>query len=265
MRFVQKQAALKAFYYLISVDGVISEEEMDCYRTIGKELDPEQFEGYCTEVVESCEAQLGSGIDPEDRYELVLEGIDQELLLKEEDPETGIPSRLLVWDMLVIAFSNQEYSAIERKVIKHIVRITGMDHDIFLEMEQTMKASVAVERELDCLKQSDRPYGEVAPIVEELEKRRKGMTESIKQLIEDEEYAPVEKINLPGAVLHEGVSKAKETIVSGTTAIGQKTAHATKSVAETLGSRAKKIFPVRKGKEAESTGVDHAQDPDKEE
>ena len=47
--------------------------------------------------------------------------------------------RLLVWNMLVIAFSNKNYSSFERKLIKHIVRVWNMDRTVFLEMEQIIK------------------------------------------------------------------------------------------------------------------------------
>ena len=104
-------------------------------------------------------------------YEVVLEGVDKALAAQIDDPANGITVRLLVWDMLVIAFSNAEYSSYERKLVKHIVRVMGMDRSVFLEMEQIVKTNAAVENELTWINQSNRPYFEIRPIVDELERR----------------------------------------------------------------------------------------------
>ena len=54
--------------------------------------------------------------------------------------------RLLVWDLLTIAFSNADYAYAERKLIKHIVRVTGMEHSVFFEMEHSIKTVMALNK-----------------------------------------------------------------------------------------------------------------------
>ncbi len=51
----------------------------------------------------------------------------------------GVGVRLLIWNMLVIAFINGECTKDEKRLIKHVVRVTKMDKSVFLEMEQLMK------------------------------------------------------------------------------------------------------------------------------
>ena len=115
--------------------------------------------------------------------------------------------RLLVWNMLVIAFSNKNYSSFERKLIKHIVRVWNMDRTVFLEMEQIIKTHADIMAELEYTNQSNRPYSEVRPIVDELERRQKVVLNCAKQLIEDELYIPVEKSALPGNGLYVGAAQ----------------------------------------------------------
>lgn len=88
--------------------------------------------------------------------------------------------------MLAIAFSNDEYSDAERRMILHVVRITKMDRSVFLEMEQLIKTAISIKKEHIWVQTLYKPYAEVRPIVDELEKRQKVLVESAMALIEDE-------------------------------------------------------------------------------
>ena len=139
MILFEKKAAIKAFYYLMAVDGTIAADEVACFDEIGNELDPIEFPKYRDEVIDEYEQQIKTIIDDEDYYEVILEGVDKALSAQIDTAENGVSVRLLVWNMLVIAFSNKNYSSFERKLIKHIVRVWNMDRTVFLEMEQIIK------------------------------------------------------------------------------------------------------------------------------
>ena len=195
MILFQKESAIAVFYYLMSVDGQISEEELSCFDEIGNMLDHQDFPEYRDKVIQSCDSQLKNIIDEEDHYEVALEGVDQALAHRTDDLESGIPTRLLIWDMLVIAFSNLDYSQLERRLIKHVVRTMESDKSIFLEMEQLMQTDLSIDRELRWIEGSNRPYAEVKPVVEELNKRKEVIRTSAQALIDDELFTPIEKIN----------------------------------------------------------------------
>ena len=108
MILLEKRAAIKSFYYLMAVDGAVTADEIEYFDSIGAELDPEVFATYRDDLIAECELQLKNIIDEEDYYEVVLEGVDKALAAQIDDPANGITVRLLVWDMLVIAFSNAE-------------------------------------------------------------------------------------------------------------------------------------------------------------
>lgn len=257
MILLEKRAAIKSFYYLMAVDGAVTADEIECFDSIGAELDPEAFATYRDDLIAECELQLKNIIDEEDYYEVVLEGVDKALAAQIDDPANGITVRLLVWDMLVIAFSNAEYSSYERKLVKHIVRVMDMDRSVFLEMEQIIKTNAAVENELSWINRSNRPYSEIRPIVDELERRQKVVLTCARQLIEDELYSAVEKIALPGTGLYTGAVDMFSKVGGAFSGWGKKTAEATKAVTGNIGKQAKGLFSGKKAlKGPEETNAD---------
>ena len=260
MILLEKRAAIKSFYYLMAVDGAVTADEIECFDSIGAELDPEAFATYRDDMIAECELQLKNIIDEEDYYEVVLEGVDKALATQIDDPANGITVRLLVWDMLVIAFSNAEYSSYERKLIKHIVRVMDMDHSVFLEMEQIIKTNAAVENELSWINQSNRPYSEIRPIVDELERRQKVVLTCARQLIEDELYSSVEKIALPGTGLYTGAIEMFSKVGGAVSGWSKKTAEATKTVTGNISKQTKGLFGGKKalkGTEENSSDAEH--------
>ena len=244
---LNKRAAIKIFCYLMAADGAATADEQECFQTIGAELDPDGFCEYREQIVEEVDQQLHSGMEEEDSYELLLEGIDQELAAPAEG-KAGIGIRLLVWDLLTIAFSNADYASVERRLIKHVVRVTGMEYSVFFEMEHSMKTIAAIENEMNWIEQSTRPYAQVRPIVDELDKRRAAAMEGVRQLIEDEAHESVEKIKIP----HDSVvAKWGVNLASAGTELGGKVADATRSIAGTINKQKHKLFSHSKDAKAE--------------
>ena len=235
---LNKRAVLKIFYYLMVADGAATADEQECFQTIGSELDSDGFNEYREQIIEEVDRQLHSGMEEEDTYELLMEGIDRELVVPAES-NTGIGVRLLVWDLLTIAFSNADYAYAERKLIKHIVRVTGMEHSVFFEMEHSIKTVMALNKEINWIEQSAQPYAQVRPIVDELEKRRAAVMESVWQLIEDEAYESVKKIKMPKDSI---VAKLSANLASTGTELGGKVAGATRSFADAVNEQTHKLF-----------------------
>lgn len=255
MILFEKKATIKAFYYLMAVDEAITADEIACFDEIGNQLDPVEFPQYRDEVIDECEQQIKNVIDDEDHYEVVLEGVDKALSAQTEDAENGVSVRLVVWNMLVIAFSNKNYSSFERRFIKHIVRVLNMDRSVFLEMEQIIKTHADITSELEWINQSSRPYSEIRPLVDELERRQKTVLNCATQLIEDELYTPVEKSALPGNGLYLGaaemMSKFGTAVAQTTSTLGKKTAEMTRSI----GKQTKGLFGGRKSTKDEASVV----------
>jgi len=186
MKLVSAKNTIALFYYLMSVDSNVTEVELQKLDDIGAQTDADRYSDYRDEIIEQCEIQKQSVIDEEDYYDVISEGVDKALNGDIDEDEDVIASRLLIWNLLIIAYSDEEYHPNERRLIKHIVRTSGIPSSVFLEMELLIKSAKEVENERKWLSISNRPYSEIAPIIEELDKRIAYIAESAKNLIDDE-------------------------------------------------------------------------------
>ena len=132
MKLISVKNAVAIFYYLMSVDNVITEVEQQKLDEIGAEIDAEKYMSYRDEIIERCEKQKLLVIDDEDYYDVISEGVDKELYAEISVDEEVIASRLLIWDLLVISYCDEEYHHDERRLIKHIVRLSGVPTSVFL-------------------------------------------------------------------------------------------------------------------------------------
>lgn len=97
--------------------------------------------------------------------------------------DTFITPKLLVWDLLTIAYSDESYDERERKLLKYIVRKLGVDKAVFLEMESSMLTILDIEKEIAWIKTTDQPYLTIEARINELMKRKAVIFESVKDLI----------------------------------------------------------------------------------
>ena len=174
-------SVFKIIYYLMLSDrGVLTEEE-EKYREIAAGSGYEEAVKLSV-IEEECIAQIEKAVDEEDYFEVIREGIEQELRIFEEE-EAVITPEALVWDLIIVANSDMDYSDTERKLIKMVSRRLNVEKAVFLEMENAMETLVAIEKEEDWIKTTDRSYAEIDSVVKELERRKEAVLESIKELI----------------------------------------------------------------------------------
>ena len=166
----------------MAADGKIFHNEEEKFDAIGKELDPD-FVDHKEQIVKECQVQLDKVIDTEDYFDALREGIEDALLYMKTTDDTFITPKLLVWDLLTVAYSDEEYNETERKLIKYIVRKTNIDKAIFLEMESSILTLIDIEKELDWIKTTNKQYLVIEAMVNELKDRRNVIFESVKDLI----------------------------------------------------------------------------------
>lgn len=176
------------FCYLAMVDRDFSEDEKKKISEIGQAIDSWSFMTYKDEIFSKCEKQSKNIIDEEDYYDVISEGVDEIInsAKNAKDGERNISVRLLLWNLLVISFADNDFSPSERRLIKHIVRITNTEKSVFLEMEQLINTNHTIEKEISELSASYLPYTEVYPRIEELKERSKRIIEISTNLIADE-------------------------------------------------------------------------------
>jgi len=182
IKAISTRSALKIIYYLMAVDGEIFHSEEEKFDSIGKELDPD-FAQNKDQIVKECQAQLDKVIEAEDFYDVLQDGVEDALLMSRQTADSFITPKLLVWDLLTVAYSDESYDESERKLIKYIVRKTNIDKAVFLEMESSLLTLMDIEKELTWIKTTNRPYLVIEAMVNELADRKNVIFESVKDLI----------------------------------------------------------------------------------
>lgn len=176
------KSAIKIIYYLMAADGEIYHSEEEKFDSIGKELDP-KFAEHKEQIVKECRAQLDKVIDKDDYYDTLQDGIEDALINSKPTEDSFVTPKLLVWDLLTIAYSDENYDETERKLLKYVVRKTDIDKAVFLEMENSILTLMDVEKELNWIKTTEKPYLTIEAMVNELMERRSVIFESVKDLI----------------------------------------------------------------------------------
>ena len=233
-KVIAKEGALKAFYYLMSVDGVTTFEQ-ERFQEIGIELLGKTFSEANETIIAECEKAMNAVEADDERYDVIQEGIDQALSEVAKVIEDGVIPRLLVWNMLTLAHSDSDYSENENRLINHVVRMLQIDKSVLAEMKQLISAAHSVQEEKETLENSTRPYAEVRPLIDELEKRQQTIIEAAKYLIADDMVSDVteEEEKRENVVLTTG-KRIGESVMAGSKKVGESMA----PVAKELGAKA---------------------------
>lgn len=182
VKYIATRNALQIIYYLMAADGTVYHSEEEKFDAIGAALDP-NFADSKPAIIKDCQAQLEKVIDPEDYYDVLQDGVEDAIQSSNETADILIAPKLLVWNLLTIAYSDESYDETERKLIKYIVRKLQIDKAVFLEMESSILTILDIEKEIAWIKTTDRPYLTIEARVNELTKRQAVIFDSVKDLI----------------------------------------------------------------------------------
>ncbi len=174
--------ALKVFYYMIAVNGKIEPEEEERFDYLGYEIDS-KYEEHKEYVISVCKKQLEKIIDKDDYYDVIQDGVEEAILAFQESDNGFVPAKLVVWNLLTLAYSDGEYDEAEHKLMKYVARKVDISKDIYLEMENSYLTVKEIDREMEWIKDTDRPYRRIEKTVKELERREQAIVESARALI----------------------------------------------------------------------------------
>lgn len=181
-QLISSDNALKVIYYLIAADGQILQEELEKFDEIGASLDP-QFQENKDRILQECQAQLEKAIDEEDFYDVLQDGVDAALQSPAQGKNPILSPKMLLWDLLCVAYSDSDFAEIEQRLIKFVVRRLGIDKAVYLEMDQAVQTATELEQEANWLKTTSRPYQEVAEQIQEIKNREAAIFQSVTDLI----------------------------------------------------------------------------------
>ncbi|MDY5474889.1 MAG: hypothetical protein SPG00_07875 [Holdemanella porci] len=175
-------SALKIIYYLMSVDGSVSQEEKDKFDVLGNDF-VNDFASLKEILVEECKVSVVNTIDAVDYYDVVQEAVEDLLLTPIKSEDVCVSPKFVLWNLLAFAYSDENYAEAERRLIKYFVRKLNIDKAILLELESSLVTLMDLEKELAWIKTTDKPYLTIEAIVKELENRKRVIFESIKDII----------------------------------------------------------------------------------
>lgn len=179
---IAPQSAMKIFYYLMSIDRKITPEEEEKFDLIGKDMDPD-FEAHKEALVNECREQMAKIIDDGDYYDVIRDGVENALTGEQISNNGFLTPKLLIMDMLTIAYVDNEYGEEERKLLKYVARKLNIAKDVFLEMESNILAVNDIDKEINWIKGTDRSYLVIEKQINELEKRKNDILTAVKALI----------------------------------------------------------------------------------
>lgn len=182
IKSIATRNALQIIYYMMAADGTVFHSEEEKFDAIGAELYPD-FADNKSSIIKDCQAQLEKVIDPKNYYNVLQDGVEAAIRSSNETADTFITPKLLVWNLLTIAYSDENYNEVERKLLKYIVCKLQIDKTVFLEMESSMLTILDIEKEITWIKTTDRPYLTVEARINELTKRQTVIFDSVKDLI----------------------------------------------------------------------------------
>ena len=185
MKTCDVRMALSMLYYLILVDGQSQNHELQLFDQLGEQFDAAEFKACRDTVMADCQSQIAGASDNFEYYELVAEGVDKVLSHNPSGEGPCIPLSMVVWDMLAVAHADHACTVDEERLIKHVVRVHGINQNLYRQFAYTMEACVAVDEQLDSVKNSSMSYSEAKPIVDELEHRRDVMVSGVLDIIND--------------------------------------------------------------------------------
>lgn len=180
--YLSTHSALKIIYYLMAVDGGISPEEETLFREIGTALD-KNFQFTSRVIEEDCVYQLEKADSAEDYRSVILEGVDNAIASSVPTEDSFITPKLLIWDLLTVSYSDEQYSEPERNLIKAIAQKLDIDEVTLLELESSLQTLTAIEKETTWIKTTSKPYIEIEAIVNELADRKNAVTDSVNDLL----------------------------------------------------------------------------------
>lgn len=181
---IETKSALKIIYYISAADGHIDDVEIEEYKKIATTVATDYSLDEVEKLIAECNEKVPK-VDEEDYFDILQEVIDDEM--KNQSDENGLSVRALVWDLLVIAAADEDYSESERRVIKHICRRQNLDSSVLMEFELLIKTANALQNEHAVIEKSNRSYGEIRPIIENIESKQQMIIQNVQDLIADED------------------------------------------------------------------------------
>lgn len=171
--------ALKIMGYLIASDKRIDDIEKQQIAAIKNDLDnndSNELEVIMGEVEDTIKHS-----NDDDYMEYILDGVQDALANSKKEGNGTVDKKLLLWNLLALAYQDNVYSDVEKQIIRTVNRRMDIDQSIVLDLESAIKAINAIAIEIDEIKNNSKSQ----EYIDELENRKNIILKSVYELIED--------------------------------------------------------------------------------
>lgn len=178
------EAALKIIYYQMAADGRLDDKELDKFEEIGRDVDPE-FEEHKDALIDECIANISKETDPQYYIDNIVECIGSEVKDAQNSSKGIIQPKLLLWNLIAISVSDESYSEEEKRILRSVLRWLNIDKAVLFEMESTIQTLLAIEKEEEWLRSTNRTFAEVEKNMNELAQRKNAIMQGVHALLLD--------------------------------------------------------------------------------
>lgn len=180
MKLIKSEAVFRILYCLLAVDGHIDEVEIKTLHKLARQIDPSILPPEVSQIMAECRYSISD----ESAYNEIENYVYKEL--QNQAISNGLGIKGLLWNMLAVAYCDDDYSENERRLIHEIARVEGVEETTLKEMEEMVKTLGIIQSEKEELNQSSKTPEEKNAILDELDEREKIIANSIVYLVNDD-------------------------------------------------------------------------------
>lgn len=196
---IERTDAVKIAYYLMAVDGHISEEEELYIKEVARGFGVMDYS-----ILEEIRKNVEDIFNITNNLKIIYNSIESEVRkilnkIETEEYETfhdkvtkkilsieGITPNILIWNLMTMAIKDLDYSENERMLIKYIAGKLNVDESVLLEMDNSLRALYAVQNDLDWIKENINDQKEFSNLKQGLLNRMITIENGIKLYINEE-------------------------------------------------------------------------------
>ena len=194
---IERTDAVKIAYYLMAVDGHISEEEELYIKEVARGFGVMDYS-----ILEEIRKNVEDIFNITNNLKIIYNSIESEVRkilnkIETEESETfhdkvtkkilsieGITPNILIWNLMTMAIKDLDYS--EKMLIKYIAGKLNVDESVLLEMDNSLRALYAVQNDLDWIKENVNDQKEFSNLKQGLLNRMITIEDGIKLYINEE-------------------------------------------------------------------------------
>ena len=196
---IERTDAVKIAYYLMAVDGHISEEEELYIKEVARGFGVMDYS-----ILEEIRKNVEDIFNITNNLKIIYNSIESEVRkilnkIETEESETfhdkvtkkilsieGFTPNILIWNLMTMAIKDLDYSENERMLIKYIAGKLNVDESVLLEMDNSLRALYAVQNDLDWIKENINDQKEFSNLKQGLLNRMITIEDGIKLYINEE-------------------------------------------------------------------------------